>query len=170
MWEKELGGSENDEAVSVQQTLDNGYIIGGYSRSSDGNVGENKGLGDAWILKLNASGELLWEKTVGGSGSEVVNEIKEVTEGGFIAVCATTSSDGDISSNNGGTDFWVLRLDICANIVWQKSLGGTGNDYGFSIEEATDDGYIAAGSWYTNIVDTGEGSSGDFDYWVVKLE
>lgn len=169
-WEKELGGSENDEAVSVQQTADNGYIIGGYSRSSDGNVGENKGSSDAWIVKLNVSGELVWEKTLGGSGSDGINEIKEVAEGGFIAVCGTSSSDGDVSSNNGAFDFWVLRLDPSANIIWQKNLGGSGDDYGFSIEQTTDNGYIVAGSWYTNIIEAGEGSSGDFNYWVVKLE
>lgn len=169
-WQKTLGGSENDEAVSVEQTIDSGYIIGGYSRSVDGDVGENQGSTDAWIIKLNVTGDLLWEKTLGGSGSDGVNEIKEVAEGGFIAVCGSSSSDGDLTSNNGAGDFWILRLDTFGNIIWQESLGGSGDDYGFSIQQTADNGYIVAGTWYTNIMGDGEGTTGDFNYWIIKLE
>ncbi|WP_024768533.1 fibronectin type III domain-containing protein [Aquimarina macrocephali] len=168
-WQKTLGGSENEEAVSVEQTIDSGYIIGGYSTSVDGDVGENKGSADAWIIKLNVTGDLLWEKTLGGSGSDGVGEIKEVG-GGYIAVGSTNSLDGDLTSNNGARDFWILRLDTFGNIIWQESLGGPGDDYGFSIQQTADNGYIVAGTWYTNIMGAGEGTTGDFNYWIIKLE
>ena len=170
LWNKSLGGSANDEGVSIQQTLDNGYIIGGYSKSLDGDVGGNNGFNDAWIIKLDMSGNILWEKNLGGSENEGITSIQQTTDGGYIAVGSSSSSDGDVSENNGATDFWVLRLDTSGNILWEKSFGDTSDDYGTSVQETSDGSYVVIGTTFTNIIDNGESSSGDFNYWVIKLE
>ncbi len=169
-WQNTYGGSDDDEAVSVQQTSEGGYIIAGYSESIDGDVTENKGSADGWIIKTNSVGGLMWQKTYGGMAPDGISDIQQTNDGGYIATGSSSSSDGDTEENNGATDFWVLRLNASGTIVWQKNLGDEGNDYAFSIRETQDQGYVVAGSWYTNIMGNGEGTTGDFNYWVVKLQ
>jgi len=169
-WQNTYGGSDDEEAGSVQQTLDGGYIISGYSRSSDSDVTENKGSADGWVIKTNSAGGLMWEKTYGGMGSEGISDIQQTNDGGYIATGSSSSSDGDIEENNGARDFWILRLNNSGTIVWQKNLGSEGDDYAFSIQQTADQGYAVAGSWYTNIMGNGEGTTGDFNYWVIKLQ
>ncbi|MDY8135099.1 fibronectin type III domain-containing protein [Aquimarina sp. 2201CG5-10] len=169
-WEKTYGGSDNEEAVSIEQTNDGGYIIGGYSVSNDGEIGENKGGRDAIIIKTDQAGNIIWKKVIGGSKSEGINEIKQTNDGGYIATGSSSSSDIDVEANNGASDFWILRLGASGDLIWQKNLGDEGDDYAFSIQQTADTGFIVAGTWYTNITGTGEGTTGDFNYWVIKLE
>ncbi|NMH89144.1 fibronectin type III domain-containing protein [Flavivirga algicola] len=168
-WNKTYTGSENEEAASIQQTNDGGYIIGGYSKSSDGDIGKNNGANDALVIKTDNQGNIIWKKVLGGSKSDGVNDIKQTTDGGYIAAGSSTSDDLDVAENHGGADFWILRLQASGDLVWQQNLGGEGNDYAFSIEETKDGGFITTGSWYTNITGNG-GGFGDFNYWVIKLE
>ncbi|KZS39625.1 hypothetical protein AWE51_08215 [Aquimarina aggregata] len=168
-WEKTYSGSENEEATSVQQTIDGGYIVAGYSMSSDGDFLENNGGRDGVLIKTNNAGDMQWKKNIGGSGSDGINDIKETTDGGYIAVGSSNSSDLDVQENNGAFDFLILRLQSNGEIIWQKNLGGEGNDYAFSIEQTLDDGFITAGT-ISNIMGVGEGTVTDFNYWVLKLE
>lgn len=169
-WEKTFGGSDDEEAVSIQETTDGGYIIAGYSKSLDGDVENNKGSADAWIIKLDVSGNLLWQESLGGSGLDAISEIMQTADGGYIAAGSSNSLDGDIEENHGAIDFWVLKLNTSGDLIWQENLGSAANDYAHSIQQTSDGGYVVAGSWYTNITGSGEGTTGDFNYWVIKLE
>jgi hypothetical protein len=169
-WEKTYVGSENEEAESIQQTSEGGFIIAGYSRSGDGDIGENKGGTDALVIKTDISGNMQWKKIIGGTGSDGISDIHQTSDGGYIAVGSSNSKDIDIEENSGARDFLILRLDASGTIIWQENLGGEGDDYAFSAEQTADGGYVVAGSWYTNIIGSGEGTTGDFNYWVVKLE
>ena len=169
-WDRKYGGSENDTANSIQQTSDGGYIIGGASQSENGNVLENKGGSDAFIIKTDEVGNIVWTKSYGGSNSDWITDIKQTNNGGYIAVGSSSSDDFDVENNNGAADFWILRLQANGDMVWQQNLGGQGDDYAFSIQETSDGGFITAGTWYTNIMGNGEGTTGDFNYWVIKLE
>jgi hypothetical protein len=177
-WQKCLGGSNWDSASSIQQTSDGDYIVAGFTYSKDGDVsgnhdyyGYNGYLNDGWVVKLDTSGNLLWQKCLGGSLSDVTSSIQQTSDGGYIVAGKTNSYDGDVSGYHYGLfgryDYWVVRLNPSGNLLWQKCLGGSG--YGSSIEQTSDGGYIVAGSTNSNDGDV-SGHQVDYDdIWVVKL-
>jgi len=168
-WEKNYGGSENDEAYSIQQTLDEGYIVGGNSRSLDGDVGTTSYPAlDYWIIKLDKSGNIEWEKIYGGSHNEELSSIKQTLDGGYIVSGLTWSSKGIESTNNGENDYWILKLDSSGELEWEKSYGGSKFDLASSIQQTTDGGYIVGGRSKSDDGQIGE-NYGNFDYWIIKL-
>jgi len=169
IWHATLGGSNDDKALSIEPTTDNGYIMAGGSKSTDGDVTENHGGMDCWIVKLDAWGTIEWQKSYGGSGNEVATAIKQTTDGGYIAAGTSDSIDGDVTGNHGDLDVWVFKLNSEGNLQWQKSLGGTNEDAAHSLVLSDDNGYIIAG--YSES-DNGNvpGNYGNRDYWVVKLK
>jgi uncharacterized repeat protein (TIGR01451 family) len=144
-WQKIMGGSGTDWATSIQQTTDGGYIVGGYSNSNDGDVSGTHGDYDFWVVKLSNSGDIQWQKSLGGSGEDQANSIRQTNDGGYIVAGYSNSNDGDVSGNRGGQDFWVVKLSAGGDIEWQKSLGGPNNDVANSVQQTTDGGYIVAG-------------------------
>ena len=168
-WEKNYGGSASDQAYSIQQTTDGGYIIAGYTRSIDGDVTENQGGIDCWIVKIDEIGTLQWQKTYGGSSWDIASSIQQTTDGGYIVAGSSKSNDGDVTGNHGNGDCWIIKLDETGAIHWQKLLGGSGEDRAESIQQTTDGGYIVAGYSNSNDGDVTV-NHGYFDYWIVKLE
>ena len=149
-WQKTYGGSSYDFAYSIQQTGDGGYIVAGYTNSS------GVGGDDIWILKLDLSGNITWQRTYGGSSSEVAHSIQQTSDGGYI-IAGSTNSFGVAY-----TDFWVLKLDSSGNVTWQKTYGGGYDDYANSIQQTSDGGYIVAG--YTDSFNAYYNEA-----WVLKL-
>jgi hypothetical protein len=167
-WQKKLGGSGSDGANSIQQTADGGYIVAGLSDSNDGDVTGNHGMADFWIVRLDANGLIVWQKSLGGSSNDRANSIQQTSDGGYIVAGSSISNDGDVTGNHGSYDCWIIQLDANGNIAWQKSLGGSGADYTSDILETADGGYIAAG--YSISIDGDvTGNHGLQDYWIVKL-
>jgi len=132
-WQKTFGGKDNDEANSIQQTTDGGYIVAGETGSF------GSGLEDVYILKLNSKGEVQWQKTFGGEGSDEANSIQQTTDGGYI-VAGWTESFGF-----GGQDVYILKLNSNGELEWQKTFGGKYDDGAESIQHTADGGYIIAG-------------------------
>ncbi|MGG8495835.1 fibronectin type III domain-containing protein [Tenacibaculum sp. TC6] len=170
LWSKTFGGSKNEWGNSIQKTASGEYLIGGSSDSSDGEVTDNNGSSDAWFIKLNASGNIIWTKTFGGTDSDFINEVCPTSDNGCIAVGGSRSSNADFSENHGGTDFWVVKLNAAGTIEWHKQYGGTGNDYAYSVQQDAYGNYWVSGSWYTHITGEGESETGDDDFWVLKLK
>ncbi|MBV6440938.1 MAG: hypothetical protein EPGJADBJ_02614 [Saprospiraceae bacterium] len=167
-WQKSLGGSAQDAAFSIQITNDNGYILTGWSSSNDGDVSGNHGSFDAWMVKLDSTGVIQWQRSLGGSAEDIAIFIQTTSDGGYVLVGNSTSSDGDATVNHGFTDFWVVKLDPSGAIQWQKSLGGSGYDGAVSLKLTGDDGYIVVGHSDSNDGDV-SGNHGESDFWVVKL-
>lgn len=168
-WQKSLGGSGEETANSIQQTTDGGYIVAGSTSSNDGDVtGLHGDFPDYWVVKLTNIGEIEWQKTLGGTGFDSATSIQQTTEGDYIVVGESYSNDGDATSNNGTSDYWVVRLNSFGEIEWQKSLGGAGNDRPISIQQTNDGGFVVVGSSGSNDGDV-LGNHGSDDYWVVKL-
>jgi len=118
--DKFYGGDKDEYAYSIYLTFDGGYIIGGYSDSSNnGDVsGINKGSYDAWVVKLDALGNIEWEKSFGSDQNDRTLQIEQTCEGGYI-ICGYTygSNNGDITdTNNGSADAWIVKLDPFGNI------------------------------------------------------
>ncbi len=139
-WQKCFGGNSIDEAKSVEQTSDGGYIVAGWTRSNNLDITVNNGGSDFWVIKLDASGSLTWQKSLGGSGDEVASSVKQTADGGYIVAGETPSTNGDVSGNNGGTDYWVTKLSSAGALVWQKCYGGSGIDKAKSIAQTSDGG------------------------------
>ncbi len=167
-WQKCLGGTGQDVAASVVETSDTNYIVAGYTRSSDGDVSGYHGYFDCWIIKLNSSGFILWQKCLGGTGDEWASSIQQLSDGSFIIGGQTFSTDGDVSGKHGSYDSWVVKLDTGRNIVWQKCFGGTHSERTNSIQQTADGGYIFAGYTWSNDGDV-SGNHGDRDFWILKL-
>ncbi len=168
VWQKTLGGSDIDYADKIEQTSDGGYIVSGYSFSSDGDINGNQGASDYWVVKLNSTGSIEWQNSLGGSSNEYNGSIHQTFEGGYIVTSYSYSNDGDVSGNHGYTDAWVVRLDNSGNIQWQKSMGGTDTDGAWTICQTTDGGFITAGWSNSNDGDVTQ-NQGESDVWIVKL-
>lgn len=113
IWQKCYGGTNGDNAFSAIQTIDGGYSIAGITSSIDGDITNNHGMYDYWIIKINNNGILEREKSFGGSNTDWSNSILETIDGGFIVAGETESTDGDVIGNHGDRDFWVLKLNTC---------------------------------------------------------
>ncbi len=148
-WQKTYGGSSEDTVNSIQQTSDGGYIVAGVTYSF------GAGSYDLWILKLDQTGTVSWQKTYGGSGTDAYPSIRQTSDGGYI-VAGLTGSFGV----NG--DMWILKLDQTGMVSWQKTFGGSDIDFAASIQQTTDGGYIVAGYY-----DFGAGNT---DMWILKLD
>lgn len=179
VWQKSFGGSDWDSAQSIQQTEDGGYIVAGESKSIDGNTNGNHGDMDFWIIKLDSIGNLIWEKSFGGSSWDSAESIEQTADGGFIVSGSSESNDGDLTLNQGGKDYWIVKLDANGLLEWQRSLGGSDWDTSHSIVQTMDGGYIIAGESKSDDGDVGGLVSNDHpfgkhggnrDYWIVKLD
>lgn len=168
-WQKCLGGTSNDWGYYVNQTTDGGFFVAGYTASNNINVTGNHGNFDYWVLKLDSSGNIIWQKCLGGTNSDYMYYARQNFDGGFILIGSSESNNGDVTGNHGNGDFWAVKLDSVGNIKWQKCLGGSSFDIPNSIQQTSDDGFIIAGATYSNDGDV-TGNHGSYDYWVVKLD
>ncbi len=166
-WQKVFGGSNTDEASSIVSLADGSCVVAGTTTSTDGDVAGNHGGSDFFIIKLDAGGNLLWKRVLGGSGSELANAVV-ATPGGYAVAGYSSSNDGNVSGNHGGQDFWIVWLDANGTLINQKSYGGTDTDQANSISATSDGGYLVAGATMST---DGEvtGNHGAYDYWILKL-
>ncbi len=135
LWSKTFGGANNeDKGYSVQQTSDGGYIIAGYTKSFGADYG------DVYLVKTDASGNMLWSKTFGGTGSEDDSSVQQTSDGGYIIACSTSSFGAGVS------DAYLIKTDSLGNMTWSKTFGGPGQDDVGSVQQTVDGGYIIAGS------------------------
>lgn len=109
LWAKTYGGFKSDVALAIAQDADGGFIAAGYTYSSDGDVTGLQGNEDCWLVKTNADGDLLWQKTLGGGADEEIRTLSPAPDGGFIAGCNTFSTTGDVVGNHGDVDVWLLK-------------------------------------------------------------
>lgn len=171
-WEKSLGGSGADVGASVKTTNDGGYIVGATTDIEDGNVQCNiHGFVDAWIIRLDAVGNIVWQQCFGGTNGDGPNEILQTSDGGYIFAGTTESNDGDVSGNHGQYDIWVVKLDSVGTMQWQRCYGGSRDDIARFIRQGANGSYIVGG--YTNSHD-GE-VSGNHSYpttndaWLLRI-
>ena len=147
-WARAYGKNKRESANSVAVTTDGGFVVAGWTQSF------GKGNSDFWVIKLDAHGNIIWEKTYGKRGREKANCIIQTKDGGFIVAGETTSYPRYL------INIWVLKLDQHGNIVWQKSYGGPGNEIPDSIIETADGGYLISGTIHR--LNTGKFKHRDF--------
>ncbi|MGE5479365.1 MAG: choice-of-anchor D domain-containing protein [Chloroflexota bacterium] len=163
VWSKRYGGSNSEDLNSIIKTNDGGVLVVGATGSTDGDVTNNHGEHDAWIVKLDSDGNMEWQKSIGGSSSEWAYSAAQASDNSFLIVGATRSINGDIPNNQGGEDCWIAKISYEGNLIWIKTVGGTLNDNFKSIKKTQNEGFIVLGSTdskdgdFENI--SGEGSA-----------
>lgn len=176
-WQKTIGGDSDDVVYSIEETFDKGYIIGGISLSGisgDKTDSCNGGI-DYWILKLDSIGNIQWQKTIGGNGNDLLSNISQTIDGGYICGGSSNSYSSNQKSENClsplQNDYWILKLDYLGNIQWENTIGGNNADILKSIKPTLDGGYICGGFSLSNIsYDKTENCIGLYDFWIVKLD
>ena len=169
MWKKTLGGSLDEQASCVIETPDHDYVIAGYSASSDGDVTDNIGLKDMWVVKLSQSGNVIWKKSYGGNKDDGARWITLAPDGGYVICGFSASATHDATLNHGSYDYWIVKLNANGNLLWQKSLGGFDFEYSYFIEQDHDGNYLVSGLSFSTDGDV-TGGHGGGDYWIVKVD
>ena len=160
---KTFGGGDEDWGRSVEQTSDGGYIIAGYTRSL------GSGDYDVWLIKTDSNGEQQWNQTFGESKGEKGNSVKETSDGGYIIVGNTES----VPYESGISDVLLIKTDSQGNEEWSQSFGETEaghgpyrTEYGYSVQQATDGGYILIGTKK----EPNNNPSSNYDIWLIKAD
>jgi gliding motility-associated-like protein len=161
-WQKVLGGTNQDAAYGITQLTDGNYIVAGVAGSNNGDVQDNNGGDDIWIVKLSQQGDVIWKTTFGGTWSDWVEYVYPTTDGGFVITGSTTSFNGDIPlPNPPDKNALVVRFDTDGNVVWAKNIIGLN---GQSIIQTSDGGYLLAGERYS------PGFNVSYDALIVKMD
>ena len=133
IWEKSFGGTGIDRAYDVVKTDEGAYVIVGETFSTDGDIFKNNGESDAWLIKVSDKGDLLWERTFGGSDFDAARGLATTSDAGFVIAGNSKSVEGDLAENSGENDIWLIKTDTNGNFQDQMVMGGEGLDFGFDI-------------------------------------
>ncbi|MBK9275137.1 MAG: T9SS type A sorting domain-containing protein [Flavobacteriales bacterium] len=126
LWENTYGGSSIDIGQSIIATADGGALLAGWTGSSDGDVSTPLyGQYDGWLVKLDANGDIEWDRTYGGSAVDQFHDIRGLSGGDYLVLGTSNSSDGDLPQNHGNWDVWLMRVDATGAIIWSRSYGGS---------------------------------------------
>ena len=172
LWEKTIGGSDIDFFLNFYLTPEGNYIISSETFSNDGDVSGNHGGMDYWVAKTDSLGNIVWQRCLGSSVNDYPGQMSVDGMGNIYVIGGSHGDDGDITDPHGLTDFWIVKLSLDGDLLWEKSLGGSGYDWGFCISPTADGGYIAGG--YTESTDGDVQcelhSPNQRDIWIVKID
>ena len=180
VWQKCLGSNSIEGSHELIPTADGGILVSGWTLlvsdgiqlGNDGDVSGAHGDFDLWLVKLSPAGEILWQRSMGGSGREWLihstpNSAMQLEDGSYLVGLSTSSNDGDVAGYHGQGDIWLVKLDFLGNLIWQKCWGGSQGDSGAQIHRTSESGIILLGNSNSDDYDV-EGNMG-WDIWVVKL-
>ena len=168
-WRGYYGGTNNDRAHAAVRADDGGYVMAGFTESSDFDVNNSRGSYDFWTVKIDDTGDSVWQSTFGGTGIERAEDIAKTKDGGYVITGSTFSTDIDISKNNGESDIWLIKVDDAGKLVWEKSFGGSQFDAAQSVSPSRDGGFIIIGNSKSIDKDT-NANAGENDIWLIKTD
>jgi len=168
IWEKSFGGSEIDEARGIVSTYDGSHIIVGDTRSNEQDVSLNNGAADLWIIKISDDGDLIWNRSIGGSNFDVSRSINKTSDNGFIIAGSSRSSDGDVARNQGQNDAWIVKIDTNGQLLWETTVGGSNIDFAYDAVQLANGTIIAVGETSSSDGDITE-NKGFTDLLIIKL-
>jgi len=173
IWSKILGSNKADVPESIQSTIDGGCIVVGTSYGSEnGDVtGKNHSSNtDLWIVKLDASGNITWNKLLGGSSFDFYNRnagIALTLDGGYVFAGVSGSPDGDVGANQGANGTWAFKLNNSGQLLWSKAFGNLAGNEARALLMNADGSFWVAGSIYVN---SGNPTNDQYDGWLMKFK
>jgi hypothetical protein len=126
-WQRSYGSSMDDYAYNIEACVDGNYFVSGYSGYNDGDAVGNHGACDAWTIKIDPDGNLLWQKNLGGSSEDVARSAGNLADGCILVAGYTKSNDGDISGQHGNCDGWIGKLSVATVVYADNDADGFGN-------------------------------------------
>ncbi len=174
-WDRRFGGDNNEYSRSIIKTRDDGYLLAGYTDSDmSGDMSEfSNGGFDYWIIKIDSTGNKMWDKRLGGNSSDCLSQVIQTSDGGFLlAGDSYSDSSGDRSqSSRGREDYWIVKTDSIGNKVWDKRFGCNGSDILTSVCQAPDGGYMLLGTGNQGTCqDKPSPGWGASDFWVIRTD
>lgn len=150
-WQKTFGGSSEDIPASLRKTSNGGFVVAGSTLSF------GAGSHDAWVMELNAAGEVVWQKTYGGTEEDRAEHIQPTRDGGYLVTGRTKSFRAS------GYDCWLMKLDATGQLLWQNRYGGAADEIAWSAREIPEEGFLLVGQ-------TSTFGAGGMDGWVLKVD
>lgn len=175
-WQKTLGGNFREIFYDIKLTSNGGYIVSGASNSNSGDVTDSHqtdgGIDmDAWVVNLDSSGNILWQKAYGGyDGSSSFASIEQTSDGGYVAAGSTSAAGGDAPPLKGISDLWVVKTNETGNILWSKTYGGSRGQDAQSVKQLPGNGYIVCGVSSSADGDVTDGIDNMMTRWIIKLD
>jgi len=150
IWEKHLGGTGTEEAVDVNIAGGGNYFVSSFSTSSDGDITYDPypGTNNYWVVKVNGTGDIIWDRICGGNCLDLGNNATNTSDGGVVAYGYSCSKDGDVTKNYGNVDAWMIKLDSAGNKAWDFSIGHNNADFSNAVYETSDRGILASAQSY----------------------
>ncbi|MCB0696560.1 MAG: T9SS type A sorting domain-containing protein [Chitinophagaceae bacterium] len=171
IWSKVYGSSGYDEGYDIVQMNNGHFVVAGINQGNDGDVTNNHGGYDGWIVQLDSNGNKVKEKSFGGTKFEQFSDVIVSANGGLVLAGEAQSNDFDVTGNHGSNDMWVVRLDTALQLVWQKCVGGSSYDNAWSVKELPGGNLLAAGCEQSTDGDLTSVSNADIkgNYYLVKF-
>ena len=177
VYQGNFGGDRSDFLTTMETYRDSTFVIGGYSNSSASfdKTGDFLGTTDYWFLKVGADDTKQWDKVFGGTGGDYMTSLQRTHDGGYILGGYSNSNKGNdkTEDSRGGYDYWIIKTDSLGNKIWDKTIGGSGDEKLCGVYEIDSDQYIVAGtstSEKSGDKDVGTlGGSGKSDFWIVRI-
>ena len=174
-WDKAYGGSGDESFSTVIPTMDGNYLLAGHTRSPvSGTVSQpSQGNLDYWIVKIDPSGNRIWDRKYGGTGDDVMITIIQTPDQGYLLGGYSNSpvSGNKTENSKGGQDFWILKVDSNGNDIWDKTFGGSLNDVLVSLSPANNNQFLLTGYSSSGVSgDKTQPSKGGIDYWMILTD
>ncbi|EZH75130.1 protein with an N-terminal beta-propellor repeat domain protein [Aquimarina atlantica] len=169
LWEKSFGGSEIDVGYAIAATGDGKFLIVGDSRSVDGDISSANGNADLWLIQIDGNGNLLWEKSLGGTAFDTGRAIAKMQNGGFVITGNSRSNDIDVGQNKGQSDVWSMIITINGEVQWKLASGGSQAEFGEGCIETSDKKVIVVGNSESSDFDI-PANKGSKDVLVIKYK
>ena len=170
VWTKTIGGSGSDSPTAVINSNDGGYIITGKTTSNDADMPGNHGSVDGYVIKLNASGTIVWQKSLGGTDTDWINAVISTTDNGYLLAVCSKSINGDFTSSLGFQDAWIVKIDAQGNQLGKQIIGGSAHDEITALKKNANGSYSAAGASQSIDGDiSGHHGSILTDFWLIQF-
>lgn len=178
LWRNTMGGTTkvgntgDDYFTAAVSGTDGSVLLAGTTNSDDNNIKASHGGYDAWLVKIDANGKVLWNKTYGGSGTEIIQAVVHAADGNFFVAATTDSNDGDVKASHGQKDIWLFKVDGNGNLLGGQTLGGSNDDLAVNMVRDNNGDYVLIGTTFSNDGDVTGAHGGSYqprDAWIVKL-